>query len=97
MHLTGEVRARVDASALAETVGNLASVDTVKSDSDAKAAVPVAVLDENELALLGFGNVGEEILGLIVTGGAAAGGRCATSGDRTGTAGMRRATEGVVD
>lgn len=97
LHLTREVRARVDASALAETVGNLASVDAVKSDSDAKAAVPVAVLDENELALLCFGNVGEEILGLIVTGGAASGGRCATSGNRTGTAGMRRATEGIVD
>lgn len=65
LHLSGEVTSGVYRRALAEGVGDLASVDAIESDSDAETALSIAVLDKNELALLGLGDVGEQTLGLL--------------------------------
>lgn len=67
LHLTSEVRARVNGRALAEGVGNLASVDAIESNADAETTLAVAVLNQDELALLGLRNVWEEIFDLVGT------------------------------
>lgn len=79
LHLTREVAAWEHTGSLAETIGNLVGVDTLKGDSHTEAGATHIVLDEDELALLGFRDIGEEIIGLITSGSTVALGRHGTS------------------
>ena len=68
LHLSREVAARIDTGALAEAVWDFVGVHPLQSDAHPKAGSSHIVLDEDELALLGLGNVGEEIIVLVGTG-----------------------------
>lgn len=73
LHLPREVAAGEDRGALAEGVGDLLGVDVLQRHADTEAAAALVVVDQDELALLGVGNVREQALrGFVVVPGAVA-------------------------
>lgn len=60
LHLHREPGARIHRVTFAEGVRDLVDIDRVESDADADAAALDGVFDEDEFALLGFGEVAEE-------------------------------------
>lgn len=66
LHLAREVATREHRRALAERVRDLLGVDTLQRDTDTKATATFVVFDQDELALLGLRDIGEETLGVLV-------------------------------
>lgn len=72
LHLAGEPAARPHGLGAAVAVGDAARVDRVERDAHARAPAADRVLHEDELALLGFGDVAEELGGFALLVGFAA-------------------------
>ncbi|CAN5951403.1 unnamed protein product [Sphagnum jensenii] len=66
LHLQREPGARVDGVALAEGVGDLVDVHGVERDAHAHPASLARVIDEDELSLLGLGNVAEQRAAIVL-------------------------------
>lgn len=68
LHLHGEPGAGEDGAALAEGVGNLVRVHGIEGGTDADALLLGGLIDDNELGLLGLGDVAEEGQAVLVLG-----------------------------
>jgi hypothetical protein len=68
LHLHGEPGAWVYGAALAEGVWYLVGVDGVKGGADANALLLSRFIDDDELGLLGFGDIAEEGEGVVNLG-----------------------------
>jgi hypothetical protein len=82
LHLAGEIAAGEDAGTLPEAIGNLVRVGAFERGSNTQTRSAGLVLDDDKLAPLRLGNVGEEIMGLVWTGSAAASRGYSASGMR---------------